>query len=116
MFKIGAAVLDREQFVNLLLIFDHGKARLGMVEDVVHLFGDSILIKRHRNPTHRLNRGNRPIQMRPVIANHSDLIATSEPELMQPERHCAHIGGDLKPGPRLPDPVALLADSCLRST
>ena len=41
--QIGAAILNREQFVDLFLVFDHREASLGVVEHEVHLLGDRIL-------------------------------------------------------------------------
>ena len=44
-----AALLDREELVDLFLVLDEGEPHLGVVEDIGHLLGDRVLVDRHRN-------------------------------------------------------------------
>ena len=109
LFEQRAALLDLGQFVDLLLVFGHRETHLGMVEHKGHLFGDRILVDRHRHAAQRLRRGDRPIEPRPVVADDRELVAAPEADGRETAGERLDLGGDLGPAPALPDPVILLA-------
>ena len=51
-----AALLDRDQLVDLLLVLGDREPHLGVVEDIGHLVGDRVLVDRHRHAAQRLGR------------------------------------------------------------
>ena len=103
------ALLHQEELVDLLLVFGHGVAHLGVVENERHLLGDRILVDRHRHSAQRLGRRDRPIEPRPVIADDRELVAAAEPHRGKSAGERLDLGGDLGPAPALPDAVILLA-------
>ena len=77
-FEQRAALLDRDQLVDLLLVLDDREAHLGVLQDIGHLVGDRVLVDRHRNAAQCLRCGDRPIEPRPVVADDRDLVAAPE--------------------------------------
>ena len=108
-FEQRAALFDLGKLVDLLLVFGHRETHLGMAEHKGHLFGDRILVDRHRHAAQRLRRGDRPIEPRPVVADNRELVAAPEPAGREPAGERLDLGGDLGPAPALPDPVILFA-------
>ena len=108
-FEVRAALLDRDQLVDLLLVLDNRQPHLGVIEDIGHLVGDRVLVERHRNAAQCLRCRDRPIEPRPVVADDRDLVAAPETEPLQPAGQLLDLFGDLGPVPALPDAVILLA-------
>ena len=108
--QVGTLGLDVEQLVHLLLVLDHGKADLRVVDDVLHLPLDGVLVERHRDPTERLRGEHGPVELRAVVADDSRLVAAREADGGQAERDVARLFRVPAPAVGLPDAVALLAD------
>ena len=107
--EIAAAVPDLEQLVDLLLVLDDGEVHVGVVQHVDHFLGHGVLVQRHRHAAQRLRRGHRPVQARAVVADDGEIHAALEALRRQPAGQRAHLVGDLRPGPGLPDAEVLLA-------
>jgi hypothetical protein len=101
---------DLQELVDLLLVFGHGEARLGMLEHELHLGGDRILIDRDGNAAQALRRGHRPIEPRAVVADDREPVAAPEAQRGQAVRQVLHFLRGLTPTPGLPDAEILLAD------
>ena len=89
--------------VDLLLIFDDGKARAAMVQNIGNFFGHAVLIDRHRHCTDALRGDHGPIEVRPVAPDNGDLVARRDPLRQQTKRQRFDFLGGLGPGPALPD-------------
>jgi hypothetical protein len=101
---------DLEELVGLLLVFHDRIADLRVLEDVDHLVGDGVLVERDGDRTQRLRRDERPVQARPVRADHGDVVAAAYARLREPAREPLDLVAHLAPGPRLPDAQVLLAN------
>ena len=108
--QVGTLGLDVEQLVHLLLVLDHGKAGLRVVDDVLHLPLDGVLVERHRDPAERLRGEHGPVELRAVVADDSRLVAAREADGGKAERDVARLFRVPAPAIGLPDAVALLAD------
>ncbi len=102
-------LLDLQELVDLLLVLGQRETRAGMLDDIGELVGHRILIDRHRHAAQRLRRAHRPIESRPVVADHDQPIATPEAEIDQPRRQQEDLLGDMGPAIGLPDAVFLFA-------
>ena len=107
--ELRAAVPDLQHLVDLLLVLDDGEVDVGVVQHVDHLLGHRVLVERHRDAAQRLRRGHRPVQARAVVADDREVHPALEAERGQPAGERAHLLGDLRPGPGLPDAEVLLA-------
>ena len=85
-FEKRAALLDRDQLVDLLLVLDDRETHLGVFQDIGHLVGDRVLVDRHRNAAQCLCRRDRPIKPRPVVADDRELVAARETEPLRARR------------------------------
>src|SRR3546814_2855183 len=75
-----AALLDLEKLVDLLLVFHHGEACLGVLQHIGDLVGDGVLVKRDRDAAQRLHGGDGPVKARAVVADDSHLVAAPDTE------------------------------------
>ncbi len=75
MFKLVQIVLHLDHFVHLFLIGNDHEPRAAMTQNISHLFGIGVVVKRHRNCTYHLGGDNRPIQIWAVTSHDSDKIA-----------------------------------------
>ena len=107
--ELRAAVPDLQHLVDLLLVLDDRELDLGVVQHVDHLLGHRVLVERHRHAAERLRRGHRPVQARAVVADDREVHPALEAERGEPAGERAHLLGDLRPGPGLPDAEVLLA-------
>src|SRR2546426_15877 len=94
---------------TLLLVFDHRIGDLGVVEHVDEFRSRCVLVQRYRHPAQRLRGGDRPIQPRPIVADDREMHAATESLRGEAAGERAHFGGDLCPGPCLPDAEVLFA-------
>ena len=78
--ELRALGADVEQLVHLLLVLDHREARLGVVDDELHLLLDGVLVERHRDAAERLGGQHRPVELRAVVADHRGLVAARKAE------------------------------------
>ncbi len=100
---------DLQDLVDLLLVLGHDDPRAAMVEHIGHLVGHCVLVERHRNRLAHARRNHRPVERRPIAADHREMISRPQPEVQEPQRDRPHLDGGLGPGPALPDPELLLA-------
>ncbi len=103
-------LLDLEQFVDLLLVLDHGEVDLGIFQYVSHVGRRRILIQGHRHAAQALRRRHRPVQARPVVADHRQVHAAPEAEGGQATGKRAHLIVDGGPARGLPDAQVLFAE------
>ena len=71
-------LLDLQELVDLLLVLGQRETRAGMLDDIGKLVGHRILVDRHRHAAQRLRRAHRPVEPRPVVADHDQPVATAE--------------------------------------
>ena len=109
-FELVQAVLHLDHLVDLFLILDDDEACTAMIEDICHLFGCRVLVKRHGDRTHGLRRDHRPIQLRTVAADDGDEIAFVDAKVYQPKREVIHFALNVLPRPGLPDAEFLFAE------
>src|SRR5262249_7897909 len=95
---------------DLVLVRDGREEELGVVDDVLELLLDRIRIERGRPPAERLGGEHRPVELRPVVADDSDLVAADEAQRREPQRDGARLREVIAPCGRLPDAVVLLTD------
>ncbi len=107
-FELRQPLRDGQDLVDLLLVFHHRKADVGVRQHVGDFVGDRVGIDRHRNRAKRLRGHHRPIEPRPVRADHRDVIAALNAEAGEPGRQVAHLRQYLLPGPNLPDAEILV--------
>ena len=105
--------LDVQELVDLLLVFHHGEPRLRVIDDVGQLFLDRVLVERHRNAAQRLGGGDRPVELRSVVADDGRLVAAREAQRGQTEGDATRALLVVAPGVGLPDAEVLLADGDL---
>ena len=108
-FEMRQAILDAEQLVHLLLVLCHREACLRVIEHELHLFGDRVLIDRHRHRAERLGGQHRPVELRPVVADDGDLVAAPHAERGKAAGGSLYSGCRFTPAVGLPDPEFLLA-------
>src|SRR5262245_17300412 len=109
----GTARLDLQELVDLLLVLHDGEARLGMIDDELHLLLDGVLVQGDGHAAERLGGQHRPVELGPVVADDRRLVSAAEPERRQAQRDQPRLLEVLPPGVRLPDPILLLADGDL---
>ena len=100
---------DLQELVDLLLVLADGEAGAGMLDDIGELVSHRILVDRHRDAAQRLGGTHRPIQPRPVVADHDQAVAAAEAQIGKAGRQPADLVGDPGPAIGLPDAVFLLA-------
>ena len=103
---------DRQQLVDLLLIFDDGHRHLGMRQHEHQLFRDRILVNWNRNRAERLRGGESPIKPRTIVAEQRNRIVALQPKRAEPQRENANFLKNISPGMGLPDAEILLTHSC----
>ena len=108
--EVGILRSDLEQLVDLFLILDDRVFDLGIVEHEQHFLRDRVLVHRYRHAAQALGRSERPVQSRPVVADDGQIHAVPESLRSQTASERAHLIGDLRPGPALPDAQGLFAD------
>ena len=94
---------DRQQLVDLLLIFDDGHRHLGMRQHEHQLFRDRILVNWNRNGAERLRGGESPIKPRTIVAEQRNRIVALQPKRAEPQRENANFLKNISPGMGLPD-------------
>ena len=77
---------DLEHLVDLLLVLDHRKMDLGVIEYERHLGGGGILVHRYRYSAETLHRRHREIQPRAVLTDDRQVLAAFEAGLQKPGR------------------------------
>src|SRR5262249_36147858 len=105
-----AARAEAQELVHLLLVLDDSEARLGVVDDVLHLLLDGVLVDRDRNAAERLGRHDRPVELGPIVADDGDSILAHEADRGEAVRDQAGFFEVARPGVRLPDPEVLFPD------
>src|SRR5215468_5803560 len=108
--RSGELVLHLEDLVDLLLVFTHDHARLGVVDHVVHLGGDRVLVHGHRRTAQGLRGEHGPIELRAVVTDHRDLVAAPEAQRGQSQGDALDMASGILPGVGLPDAEFLLTD------
>ena len=78
--QVRHGVLDLEQLVHLFLILDHREIDFGVVQHIAHVGRRRILVQRDRHPAQALCGRHRPVQARPVVADHRQVHAALEAE------------------------------------
>ena len=101
---------DFEQLVDLLLVFDDGKADIGVLEHERHFGRHGVLVERHRHAAQGLRRHHGPVQARPVVADDGQAVAALESPCSEAAGENANLARDLSPGPGLPDAQVLLPE------
>ena len=102
-----------QHFVGLLLIFDHDKARLGMVEEKPHVAGKAINEHAERDGARGLG-SQLGIEPRgPVARDHRHRIPALQAKFDQAQAERAHMPIVVLPGDFLPNPVFFLAQGDL---
>ena len=101
---------DFQQLVDLLLVFDDGKADFGVLEHEGHFGRHGILVERHGHAAQGLRSHHGPVQARPVVADHREAVAALESQRSEAAGENADLLRDLGPGPGLPDAEVLLAE------
>ena len=109
LFQAWCLAAHLQEFVHLLLVFDHGKSRAAVLQHIRHLLGHAVLIERNRNSTAGLARDHGPIKMRAVVADDRDVVAFPKTELDHAQGKLVDLVADLCPRPALPDAELLLA-------
>src|SRR5207247_3422910 len=99
--------LEREDLVDLLLVFGHHDRYLGMVEHIGQFAGDRVLIDRHRNAAEAHRGELREIEARPVLADYRQLGAAPEARGGEAKREIAHLLPIAPPAIGLPDAAGL---------
>ena len=102
-----------QHLVDLLLVFGHDDRHLGVVEHEGQLAGNGVLVERHGHAAERLRGELRPVEARPVVAEHRQLVAALEACRRQAQREVVHVGVAVAPGVGLPDAAVLLAHAGL---
>jgi hypothetical protein len=98
-----------EHLVDLLLVLDHGKRDLGVVDRVDELGRHGVLVQRHRNGPQRLGGEHRGIEAGSVFPHHHQVLAALQAGLGQAAGQVAHHRSQVGPAQGLPDAVFLLA-------
>ena len=112
----GALRTNFNEFVDLLLVFDHGKAHFGVVQWEHAFRANSILVQRHRNRAQRLHCQHGGVQARAVGANHHHVLAAAQPRLVQTRRYLRHQTGQLGPAVGLPNAIFFFTQCrCVRA-
>jgi len=102
--------LHVEELVDLLLVLDDGEPGLGVIDDELDLFLDGVLVDGYRDAAQSLGRHDRPVELRPVVADDGDPVAAREPERGEALRDEAGLIEVRGPRVHLPDPQVLLPD------
>ena len=102
-------LLQRQDLVDLLLVLGHHHRDLGVIEQIGHLGGDRVLVHRHRDAAEALRGELRPVEPRPVVADHRELAAAAEAVRRKARGEVAHLAGIIGPAEGLPDAERLLA-------
>jgi hypothetical protein len=102
-------LLDLQELVDLFLVLGQRETRTGMLDDIGELFRHRILVDRHRHAAQRLGGAHRPVESRPVVADHDQPVAAAKAKIGQACRQQADLVGDLAPAMGLPDAVFLFA-------
>src|SRR5262249_18353565 len=97
--------------VDLLLVLGDREADIGVLEDEAQLRRHGILVERHRDASEHLSGHHRPVQPRAVVSHDRETVAAPETLDRQAAGERADFIERLRPGPGLPDPQILLADS-----
>ena len=100
---------DPEHLVGLLLVLGEDEPRLAVIEHPAHLLGHRVDEDPERDRAERLGGQLHVEPGGPVARDHRDGVPGPEPEVLQPERHRAHVGRVLPPRHLLPDAELLLA-------
>ena len=100
--------LRLEQLVDLLLILDDRVDDAGVVQDVDELGGGRVLVHRHRHAADGLGGNHRPVEPRAVVADDREVHPALETLRSKTAGERAHFGGNLGPGPGLPDAEVFL--------
>ena len=110
-FEFRQPLGEGQKFVDLFLVLDRGKARVGMGEHKGDFVGARVGVNRHRDSPNHLRRHHRPVELGPVRAHDGHGVTALEAEAGEPGRICAHPLQDLIPGPDLPDAENPCADT-----
>ena len=105
----GALRPNFQQLVDLLLVFNHTKPHLGVVQGKHAFSGHGILVERHGNRAQRLRGQHGGVQTRTVGAHHHQMFTTLQPRLMQATSHVLNHLRHVRPIDGLPNAVFLLA-------
>ena len=109
------ALRHGDDFVDLLLVLHRRETRVGMGEDIADLIGDGVGIDRHRHRAEPLRRRERPIELRPVVAENGESVAAFQPEPRQAEGIGTDLALHLGPTPAMPDAAILVAERRARA-
>ena len=108
--ELRAAVADPPDLLQLLVVLDHDRDRVGVLEHVLALLRRVGLVDRDHGRA-RGERGEVEVgPLGPGVGEDRDLVALLDPELDQPERQLADDLADLGVGLRRPLPVVALVD------
>ena len=95
--------LHFDHLVDLFLVATDGKLRAGMFQRIGHLFGDSVLVERHRDRAD-LHRGDhRPVHRRAVAPDNGNMVTFFDAKRQEPVGNGLDFLGRLGPAPGLPD-------------
>ena len=94
---------DRQQLVDLFLIFDDGHRHLGMRQHEDQLLRDRVLVNWNRNCAERLRGGESPVKPRTIVAEERNRIVALQPKRAEPQRESANFLKNISPGIGLPD-------------
>ncbi len=109
-FERGQPRPQRQNLIDLLLVFRHHHAGFGMVEHIGHFSRNRVLINRHSNAAKALRRQLRPVKPRAVVADHRQLVAAPKSTGGKPKRKVADLAVVFSPGKGLPDAQRFFAD------
>ena len=108
-FELRQPLGEGQKLVDLFLVLDRGKARVGMGEHKGDFVGARVGVNRHRDGPKHLRRRHRPVELGPVRAHDGHGVTALEAEAGEPCRICAHLLQYLLPGPDLPDAEILVS-------
>ncbi|MDT4856879.1 hypothetical protein FQZ97_912820 [compost metagenome] len=107
--ELRALLTDLQHLVNLLLVFHHAEAHLGVVDREDTLAAHRVLVKRDRNGAERLRGQHGGVEPGAVGTDHDHVFAALQAGLMQPAGQGLDQPGHVAPAGGLPDAVFLLA-------
>jgi hypothetical protein len=94
--------------IDLLLIFDRGKARVGVRKHEGKFVGYRVGVDGHRNCAQHLRGHHRPIKPRPVAADDGNGLPASDAKIVQADGIGTHDVEHFVPRPGLPDAEILV--------
>ena len=106
--ELRDAIHHRLNLVDLLLVFDGGKTRVGVRKHEGKFVGHRVGVDGHRNCAQHLRGHHRPIKSRPVAADDGNGLPALDAKIVQADGIGTHDVEHFVPRPGLPDAEILV--------